>query len=397
MSIRTLFVLSSTVSIATVLQAAQTVSLAVSHNFNNIESLLHNTWDGDIQSTKAIVAAAPPITQNAILSSKLDALSSDLDVCCMELNDNDFKIFSVLDRIDTKLIVGVNSIHEKLGSQSIEQETVPTKNQNIIVIKQEHIDSLDGCIITHSGNYRLIESLFIAGNNGITIQADNVYLDLGEYTIAALDEEAVPLKVEKANNVIIKHGSLVGGKGLEINDSENITVEDLHTTNTRSSGVALHHTNNFFIVACTVHDSVHNGFFIGKESSNGIIKNIVASDCAQSGVVISGNRIVVENSIMQHNGEHGIAVHAGHTIQIQSISSEANSIHGIVVDAATQKAHIEGCRTIGNGNSGCVDDGAQHIIWVNNLSSGNGVDDYINIRAVSLSKATSYWHNVYSN
>ena len=361
----------------------------ITNNQVNILSTL------DIVRHNGELAVQTMTQNNFMLNSKIDAVSSHLDLYYTELNDNDAKVFSALDKVDTKLIIGIKSIHEQFNAHNIDNNNAKIPHKNLSIYQNDI--NQNGFEITQPGYYILGEAITIFAETGIYIQAENVVLDLNGQTLVVENDTTRILLVDQSQNIIIKNGSLIGGQGLLVSNSNEINIENLHVADSTTTSIELQNSSKFSVTSCTIHNGAQHGIEIDANTATGIITNTVITDCAQIGVVCKGTRISIEDSVIQHNGVHGISIENSYNIHLQRNSADANSMHGIYLDANSKLIHIESCRVMGNSGIGCIDESATQAMWINKLSSGNTGENYSGIRAVSLSKATSYWHNVYGN
>jgi len=130
--------------------------------------------------------------------------------------------FSILFDILLDFAGGERSVAMKRLRKSIEAQLVKAM--------QYHKPLPRTSIITHPGIYKLTHGL----HNGITINSDNVILDLDNNTI--LSDSMSPITIKKnTKNIIIKNGSLMGGDnyieaqtGIEIKEgSHHIIIENI--------------------------------------------------------------------------------------------------------------------------------------------------------------------------
>jgi hypothetical protein len=352
--------------------------------FSAIESL-----DGDVESVGTAV-----IVGNAILGMQVNNLSNQLTDCCEELSENDAKIFSAVERIDTTLGSIFCATQKERETAIVESPTAP---HQVKFIKNKHVNRAGGIVISEPGLYMLTESLTIDAGQGISIQADNVTVDLNGFTITANSEFTTPLSATQADVVLIKNGVISGGQGIAITGSYGVTLENLVVTYPFNTGIALHDVHGITIDHCTVREGVQAGITADTGSTQITIRDTAVSDCQGNGFDLQAQGILLANSAAQHNGGTGITISNSTDVHIQRAIVDSNSSNGIFVDSSVERVQVESCRVMGNGAIGCVDNGATLATWMNNLASGNMQEDYQNIKAVLIGKATSFWHNVYGN
>jgi hypothetical protein len=353
--------------------------------FSALESL-----DNDVDNLQVAVTVG-----NAILSTQINGLSYQIADCCEELSENDAKIFSAVDRIDTTLSSIFCAAQREQEAEMMESPTAP---HQVKFISNKHVNRAGGITITEPGLYILTEALNIDAGNGIlVIQAENVTLDLNGFTITANAEKTIPLSITQSDLVTIKNGTISGGQGIVMNAASGTTLEKLTLTYSLNTGLHMSDVHGVTINQCVVRDSAQAGIVADSGSTELILHVTTISDCQGNGFDLQANGIQLKDSVAQHNGGIGVNIANSTDAHIQRMIVDNNSSNGIFVDSSVERIHVESCRVMGNGGIGCVDNGATLATWMNNLASGNMQDDYQNIKAVLVSKATSFWHNVYGN
>jgi hypothetical protein len=344
----------------------------------------------EILDTDVNTVGTTVIVGNAVLSAQVNNLSNQLAGCCEELSENDAKIFSAVERIDTTL--GSIFCAAQREAEIVESPTAP---HQVKFISNKHVNRAGGIAITESGLYMLTESLIIDAGQGISIQADNVTVDLNGFTVTANAEHTTPVSVTQADVILIKNGVISGGQGVAITGSYGVTLENLVVTYPFNTGIALHDVHGVTIDHCTVRQGVQAGITADTGSTQITIRDTAISDCQGNGFDLQAQGMLLANATAQHNGGTGVTISNSADAHIQRAIVDNNSGNGIFVESSVERVQVESCRVMGNGNIGCVDNGATLATWMNNLASGNVQDDYQNIKAVLVGKATSFWHNVY--
>lgn len=301
-----------------------------------------------------------------LLHSTIDQLSN----CCTELSENDAKIFSAVERIETHLATVPRTIER---NSLVELPTQP--HHQVRFLKNDHLNRVGGISITEPGLYIVTESLNIDTVKGITIEANNVTLDLNGFTLSVDCCKTTPITIRGSDNILIKNGTITGGKGIAIIKANGVALEKLTLTHTLDNALHISTSHNTFLRNCIIREATYNGIAIDAESSTLMIEQCTITDCQGHGITVANSK----------------NIHIAHTIL------DNNGSSGIIINDSVEHAHVESCRAMGNGSMGFVDKGASFATWMNNLASGNAYGDYENIKAVLQSKATSFWHNVYAN
>jgi len=271
------------------------------------------------------------------------------------------------------------------------------------------ISSLPFTIDT-SGSYYLTQSL--AGSTGITIDVDDVTLDLNGFSLTGVDPSGHGINVTTAPtgrvNVTIQNGTVRDWDltGVNAGDATNSQVLDLHIQGNRE-GLSLGQGK---VVRCTVSDSEFNGI----TAFDSTITRCTARGNGVTGIIVSNGRItdclarsnlvgidgrqgsIITGCIAEQNttGITGAFVTAGGApgVTIRNCAAAVNVGEGIVVgenslvagnkcelniaDATGFGIHvtgsgnrIEGNTVIGNNRGVKVDVAGNYI--VGNSASGN--------------------------
>ncbi len=300
-----------------------------------------------------------------LLHSMIDQLST----CCTELSENDAKIFSAVERIETQL-----STVPRTPERNAVIE-MPNQRHQVRFLKNKHLNRAGGITITESGLYILTESLEIDTITGITIHANNVTIDLNGFTITTNNADIAPLTITQADTIVVKNGTITGGKGISVLNANGVVLERLTLTYAMNDALHLSTAQNVHLKQCIIRGAAGNGITIDTQSSTVMIEDCTITDCQGNGITAADTK----------------NIHIAHTI------ADNNGSSGIITNDSVERAQIESCRAMGNGSMGFVDKGASFATWMNNLASGNAYGDYENIKSVLQSKATSFWHNVYAN
>jgi len=352
--------------------------------FSAVESV--DAHLGNVQTTV--------IVGDMILNANINALSNQLADCCTELSEDDAKIFSAVERIENTLDAVFCAANREREAEIIES---PVSRNQVRFIKNKQLTRAGGIVITEPGLYMLTESLTIDGQSGITIQADNVTFDLNKFTITTTSDDVTPLTIAQADTVCAKNGTFVGGQGIALTGASGVSLENLVVTYPTSAGIQMSNVQCVTLDNCTVRNGAQAGITADTGSTEITIRDTTASDCQGNGFDLQAQGLLIQNSIAHYNGGIGVNISNSANAHLQRLVVDNNSNNGIFVDSSVDRVQVESCRVMGNGAIGCVDNGATLATWMNNLASGNAQDDYQNIKAVLVGKATSFWHNVYGN
>lgn len=151
------------------------------------------------------------------------------------------------------------------------------------------IDARDYCIrqknipfvITHPGEYHLVENIVFDGSgSAITIQADNVKLDLETFSITLTDNNATGILVQNVSEFeiksdLIKNISLnpQNGFGIHIINATKGTIKNVFTL-FHFNGLCIESSNNICIHYSRFSSAVHSGAYV-VDSTNIIFENSV--------------------------------------------------------------------------------------------------------------------------
>lgn len=182
--------------------------------------------------------------------------------------------------------------------------------------------------------------------NGITINASNVTIDLMGYTLkgpgrTGNTRTAITLGTG-TSNITIKNGNINfwGNDGIECDPSTNTRILNINVSFIGDMGIVTDY--NSLIVNCSVSgctdDGVHTGF-------NSLVKDCVARDCA-TGIYGEIANMVVNCGAYDNNGD-GIYIRIGGVIQ--NCIANSNAGNGIMISGS---ATITGCTTYNNGSNG---------------------------------------------
>ena len=215
--------------------------------------------------------------------------------------------------------------------------------------------------ISTPGFYYITKNLWSPPEtHGLTIEADNVTLDLMGFSIGLLALPGVPagydgIHMNGRTNVEIRNGTVTGFHRHGIHEASQTGVGhriiNVRLVKNRSNGIKLVGSNNL-IEDCTVLSNSNQGIGVGHGSL--VTGNIVYSNRNEGiyshgrSTLVMGSGSTITGNTIYGNGSHGIDVAHGSTITGNTIYG--NGSHGIAFyNGGTA---ITGNTAYGNGSSG---------------------------------------------
>ena len=202
--------------------------------------------------------------------------------------------------------------------------------------------------IKSSGSYYLTKSLSVEGT-GITIDADDVTIDLMGFTISGSGGTDNGIYMHGRSNVEIRNGTIkgFGGAGILEDDTTNgigHRILSIRSLQNGGDGVTLYSSENL-IRDCNVEQNGGNGLYIGESS---VILNNIASRNTESGIstLYLGCCHVISHNTARFNGSSGII--GGFYSTITNNISNNNDEKGISALYSTVKNNT----AVYNGTSG---------------------------------------------
>lgn len=284
------------------------------------------------------------------------------------------------------------------------------------------INSLPFTII-NSGSYYFTGNLAgVLGQNGITVQADNVTLDLGGFTLVGSAGMLKGITLSGAHkNFVLRNGMITGwSTGVDATSGSNClfetlrisdnsghglvtglyaSVRDCSAHSNTGSGIVADRGSNLKdciapsnqthgitadtgsqVIACTASFNTGNGFLLADSC---VVRSCVAFNNSANGIV-GGADLVIEDCSALSNSAAGIQTDRGSTIK--SSTSRSNSAVGIRMGAA---AKVADCTSSFNAQAGFgVGAGSQlsGCSAAENKGSGVMAEDDVNILQCAASK-----------
>jgi len=218
--------------------------------------------------------------------------------------------------------------------------------------------------ITASGSYYLGANLTgIAGQHGLTIDADDVTIDLNGFALVGVPGSLEGIVVAGTHiNLGIHNGTVRdwGQHGIMLDGGKNAVIEGVRMSGNGQSGIFADDTTvirscvsvsngrdgivgrTIVVVDCNVNDNTEDGIEVGIGS---VVANCVATNSGFRGIASSSRTTIVGCS--SSSNQHGIAVFPDSTVSGCTVSE--NSSGGIAVQ---ERCTVRDCSSTGNGTFG---------------------------------------------
>ena len=246
-------------------------------------------------------------------------------------------------------------------------------------------------VITNSGGYYVTTNLFgVENNNGITVSANYVTLDLGGFTLTGVlgSLAGINVNVGNARGLVVRNGTVAnwGQNGINAASASLCSVTDVIASKNGAQGIAVGQSS--VVGNCLAADNATDGIYAdagstitrctSRANTNGIVASAesVVTDCTASGNLRDGiaagggarvagctardNKLdgifvlsaSVESCVTLGNLRDGIAALASATIS--HCAADANGRHGIFagLGANPGQSAISYCTATGNGTNG---------------------------------------------
>jgi hypothetical protein len=221
--------------------------------------------------------------------------------------------------------------------------------------------------ITQPGSYYLTRNLTgVAGNNGISILASNVTIDLNGFTLDGNGNTGFrAISCSFRSNVTIRNGTIANWnrEGIDGYQSHQARVEDVTVDNSNNGfGIIVSYTS--VVTRCQVRSSAA-GIIVGDGST---VANCTA-ESNQRGFEIGAGSSVSECAAVSNTG-NGFDIGAG--VTARDCTARGNVANGFQTGASNT---LVNCTSNGNAGKGFQMDGAGQLL--DSTSSGNtgaGVD-----------------------
>lgn len=224
--------------------------------------------------------------------------------------------------------------------------------------------------ITAPGSYVVMESLTgVSGQHGITIDADDVTIDLNGFSLegvaGSLDGVHVASTVE---GVVVEHGTIRdwGEDGIDAADANASVIRDVRALANTGVGMRVGSTSpspehrRSLVIECTANDNGSDGMLLGDDT---LVFRSIAAINGGAGIVLNG-RSIADSCLTHLNDGDGIEG-ASSGLAIRNSESSNNSGAGIRV---VSRALVMGCSVHGNGGGAIVQSGGDNLLVDNNTT-----------------------------
>lgn len=220
-----------------------------------------------------------------------------------------------------------------------------------------------GFVITNAGSYYVTTNIISTSGNGISIQTNNVTVDLNGFMLQGPGFSAGVAVSGARTNIVVRNGTIRGwGAGVSAASAEGSRFEGLHIS--YNGGTGLRVGNFCTIYAC--HAYTNGG--LGLQASTGLhIADCVAAFNGQRGIE-GFDTANVRNCTARGNGGDGIAVNSGSLVM--DCVTEFNGGNGITID----RGMVRNCAVRGNVLNGIDAFLNCQIIGNHCFQNGNGGD-----------------------
>ncbi|MDW7979440.1 MAG: right-handed parallel beta-helix repeat-containing protein [Verrucomicrobiales bacterium] len=230
--------------------------------------------------------------------------------------------------------------------------------------------------IASPGSYYLTTNLTgFPGQNGITISADNVTLDLMGFELVGVPGSRSGISaILTITNVTIRNGTVRGWgtNGVDLTFANHGRVEEVFALRNGSYGIRA--IGHFIMVNCSARENGEVGLAPGNGS---IVVDCTANNNGSDGLM-TGSDSVVKNCTAAYNGRHGIV--AGGGSHVSACVASWNATNGIY---ALWGSVVSDCSLQFNTGNGIQVGGNCLVIRNNCRANGNGDGVGAGILAIS--------------
>jgi len=220
--------------------------------------------------------------------------------------------------------------------------------------------------ITTPGQYVVTRNIASGAGTIITIDADDVDLDLNGFLLDGSGSGASVISGVAHTGLVIRNGKLIQDSvGIRITDGERIVIEDLQIRGAGSTGIYLERTAGF-----AVRRNV-----IGSQSAGGIFVQGTVGTPAGGTVetTVGGLRLlsvnqctVARNVVSDAGGQMGLEVGGGDNFILENLVTKAG--RGIAIWG--ERNYVVGNASNNNSSHGFVFSGNDHV-YRGNMARGN--------------------------
>ncbi len=229
--------------------------------------------------------------------------------------------------------------------------------------------------ISSPGRYALVENItYVMGTNMISIEADNVYLDLNGFTIDGANSSVHNIQISSdRSNIYIGNGHLsnAGTNGILLSPGNtNIIIENVTATGAGSVGIALvtagNAIENVTFNNCNAFNNAAQGF-ICTGGSNITYTNCIANNNGTHGIdIASSNNILVDGFSTADNGAKGININNTYEVALMHITSFQDTTNGIDLVGTTSLVTIQDFEIFKPGSNGIHGESNVFSVFISN-------------------------------
>lgn len=236
--------------------------------------------------------------------------------------------------------------------------------------------------ITASGSFYLAGSLAgVAGQNGITISANDVTLDLNGFALIGVPNSLDGIRVSGARtNIAIFNGVVRnwGNDGIDCSSAYNSQLRDLRTSNNTFEGMQV--GTGGLVIHCTSQANGQDGIDSGNGST---ITGCSTSANKLSGIAVD-DACIVSDCSSSANVNHGIQMLS--SCRVVNNTCDGNGVGaatGAGIQVAGSESRIEGNNITGN-DVGLDINGANNVLANNSVRGNTDNYDFVSNNQITL-------------
>jgi len=210
--------------------------------------------------------------------------------------------------------------------------------------------------ITEPGSYYIAKDLVgVAGQNGITIEADDVTLDLGGWSLVGVPNSVDGIFSTNHHNLVIRNGTIRswGDDGIDFTQAGACKVEDMNIRLNTGQGLAINTGSQ--VTRCIVYGNGKAGI----TTSNGV----QVYDCISGGNgghgIAAGTSSVIRGCYAAGNSGIGITGGFVESLTVLDCAANDNKVGGIMAPA---RSLVRNCQVWRNYATGIFADKGSTVI-----------------------------------
>lgn len=209
--------------------------------------------------------------------------------------------------------------------------------------------------IKEPGAYYITNNLSgIAGQNGITIEADNVTLDLGGWTLFGVGGSLDGIFSTNHLHIVIRNGNITAWNGDGINLTQAAgRIEDIRVHRNGGRGLAINTGSQ--VIRCTAQSNGAEGI----QTSNGVQIDQCVSQLNVGHGIAAGTSSTIRNCYA--NGNTGAGIVGGLVESLTVLDCVVNDNHGGGI-IAPRRSLVRNCQAWRNYANGIFADAASTVI-----------------------------------